>query len=78
MTNKLLDTKRFANYDSARKSIRDVCVRMLYPDIKNVRQFDKVVSICLSGNSKGLKDVLLRHCSTEHYVNKVELFFLNR
>ncbi|GEM_PF-2119754 len=76
VANKFLEERRFINYDSARKSIHDACVRRLFPDIRNVRQFDKVVSLWLRGNSKELKDILLRHCSTEYYVDKVELFFL--
>lgn len=75
VANEQLTKNRFSDFDSAKKSIHDACVRRLKPDISTVVQFDQLITMWLCSDSIDLKTIILKNASTQFNVSKIEHFF---
>ena len=75
VANEQLTRNRFVDFDSAKKSIHDACVRRLKPAISKVAQFDQVITMWLCSDSCDLKTIILKNASTQFNARKIEQFF---
>ncbi len=67
-----LERHRFANFDSAKKSIHDACRRRLMPSVRKISDFDVAVEQWLSGNPEALKSILLPKTENTQHRNEFE------
>ncbi len=75
VADKHLAKGRFSDFDSAKKSIHDACVRRLMPDISTAVQLDQLITMWLCNDSCDLKTIILKNASTQFNVRKIEHFF---
>ena len=67
--------KRFLNPRSAKNTIHDAMARRLRPDIKNIKEFDKLTTAWLSKGSVELKDTLQGHSNDRVEKSQLDTFF---
>lgn len=72
VANRELERHRFANFDSAYKSIHDACSRRLKPSVRIISEFDIAVEQWLSGNPEPLKTILLPKTENTQQRNEFE------
>ncbi len=66
---------RFKDFDSAKKSIHDACVRRLRPNISKVSEFDQLIELWINQNSSQLQNILIKHATNNVQRNLISDFF---
>ena len=69
----LAKKSRFKDFDSAKKSIHDACVRRLRID--RVGEFDELIELCINQNSSQLQDILIKHATNKVQRSMISDFF---
>ena len=69
----LAKNDRFKDFDSAKKSIHDACVRRLR--IHTVSKFDKLIELWINQNSSQLQDILIGLATNKVQKNMILDFF---
>lgn len=71
----LAKNNRFKDFDSAKKSIHDACVRRLRPNISMVSDFDQLIELWINQDSSKLQDVLIKQTTNNVQRHMISDFF---